>query len=121
MSDERATEVVELGIDFNSPVLDMNDQPMKDEEGHDIRLGAVCCNALMAQIRDDKADGVQRLKRFNLARKIQGSTEEEDFPRLRLNSKQKKMIEELAEKCYGTLVYARIYEALEGDTKEEEE
>lgn len=107
-------------IDFNKPVLDINDKPLKGDEDKDLRLGDVCCNALMATLRDDKADGVQRLKRFNLARKIKGE-DEDDFAVVMLNSKQKKLILDMAEKAFsGALIYARVYEALEGTTDDKE-
>ena len=119
MSKSAETKVVPLeeGIDFNAPVLDMNDNPISAGENEDLRLGNLCVNALMAPFEDDKADGIQKLKRFNLAKKIQGSASDADFPTLRLNSKNKKMILDLAEQAYQTLMYARIYEALEGFTE----
>ncbi len=106
-------------IDFNAPILDVNDKEVEGPDGT-LRLGTVCATALMASMQDDKADGIQKLKRFNLARKIQGSVDDEDFPALALNSKQKTMIEDMVLKAYSTLIYARVYEALEGDTKSED-
>ena len=119
MSESAETKVVPLeeGINFNAPVLDMNDNPISAGENEDLRLGNLCVNALMVSFDDDKADGTQKLKRFNLAKKIQGSASDNDFPTLRLNSKNKKMILDLAEQAYQTLMYARIYEALEGFTE----
>ena len=126
MTESKDTKVVALadGIDFNQPILDMNDNPIrsKDEDGNDedLRLGNLCVNALMAP-SDDGADGIQKLKRFNLAKKIQGSVNGDAFSTLRLNSKNKKTILDLAEKAYQTLMYARLYEALEGTTDNEDE
>jgi hypothetical protein len=124
---ETKTVPLDQGIDLNLPVLDINGNPierMKEEiDGGAfplMRIGDICVNALMSTPQDDNADGIQKLKRFNLARKIKGSFEDEDYPTLRLNSKNKKMIEELVEKVYPTLTYARLYEALEGNTEEEE-
>lgn len=119
MSEQEKVLSIPEGIDFNQPILDINDQPAKSAEGEVVCLGEVCCNALLATIQGDNADGTQKLKRFNLARKIKGSNEEEDFPVLRLNSSQKKMIEDLVAKVYPTLTYGRVYEALEGKTEEE--
>ena len=126
MTESKDTKVVSLadGIDFNQSILDMNDNPIrsKDEDGNDedLRLGNLCVNALRAPLADE-ADGIQKLKRFNLAKKIQGSVNGDDFSTLRLNSKNKKTILDLAEKAYQTLMYARIYEALEGTTDNEDE
>jgi len=127
LSTETKTVALDQGVDLNQPVLDINGNPIErmkeeiDAGAHPVmRIGDICVNALMATPEDDKADGIQKLKRFNLARKIKGSSEDEDYPTLRLNSKNKKMIEELVEKVYPTLTYARLYEALEGNTEEEE-
>ena len=110
------------GIDFNQPLLGINDKPIEGEDGEDRRLGNFCVNALLSSPQGDKADGVQKLKRWNLARKIQGKAgDDEPFAQVRLNSKQKKMILDIAEDVFSTLVYARLYEALEGTTKEEDE
>ena len=118
------TKVVALadGVDFNQPILDMNNQPIiaqdADENQQEVRLGTLCVNALMAGGDGDTADGTEKLARFNLAQKIQGNAQE--FPTIRLNSTQKKTILDQAEKLYMTLMYARIYEALEGTTETEE-
>lgn len=104
-------------IDFNQPVLNINGEPFKNGE-EVLRLGEICANALLGTFQGDKADGVQKLKRFNLAVKIKGSNEEEAFPSLVLNSSQKKMIEEMVEKLYITTIYARVYQALEGTTED---
>ncbi len=115
------TDEAEGRIDFQQPILDLNDEEIKADEKVQ-RLGDFCINALMATPQDDKADGVVKLKRWNLARKIQGKAgDDEPYASMRLNSKQKKMILDTAEKVYATLVYARVYEALEGTTEESED
>ena len=108
-----------LGTDFNLPILDINDVPIQSE-GEDgametLRLGDVCVNALMATLSegDTSADGVVKLKRFNLARKIKGRADE-DYQAVVVNSKQKQMVLDMAAKVYSTLIYGRVYEALEG-------
>ena len=111
-------------INFNSPILDINDEPvtLKDEEDQDIflTLGDACVKALLASLREDKADGVQKLKRFNLARKIQGKAGEEEWAVVSLTSKETTLVLDMSEKVWPTLTYARIYEAMEGSTQTEE-
>lgn len=123
MTEEAKTAQFPDTIDFNQTLLSMNGEPIMtkdDDEDIPMTLGNACCSALLASIRDDKADGTQKLNRFKLARKIQGSAEEVDWAVARLNSKQKRMILELAEKAWPTLIYARIHEALEGTVEEDE-
>ena len=119
-------EDTQEGIDFNQVLFDLQGRAMQtagEEEGQteDMTLGVVCCQSLLATLRDDKSDGMEKLKRFNLARKIKGSSTDDDYATIRLNSKQKKMIEDQASQIFPTLVYARIYELLEGSTEDDDE
>jgi len=124
MSEE---EVVEFptGINFDQVIKDLNgaDVPYRAEEGTvvPLKLGDACVQALMASAEGDKADGIQKLKRYNLAQKLQGSSDSEIFPTLRLNSKQKKLIEDQSALAWNTLIYGRIYEALEGPSQDDDE
>ena len=118
------TKTVALGTDFNLPVLDINDVPIQSE-GEDgtietLRLGDVSVNALMATLQDDNSDGIQKLKRFNLARKIKGRVDE-DYQAVQMNSKQKTLVLDMAAKVYSTMIYGRLHEALEGTTETEED
>ena len=118
------TKIRALGTDFNLKILDINDVPIQSE-GEDgametLRLGDVCVNALMATLQDDNADGIQKLKRFSLARKLKGRVDE-DYQAIQVNSKQKTMILDMAGKVYGTMIYGRLHEALEGTTETEED
>ena len=121
---EQTQKVVALGIDFNVAITDLSETviqtPGEDGAVQVLRLGDVCVNALMAQPEDDKAaDGTIKLLRFNLARKIKGR--DDDYQSVQINSKQKTMILELASKVYGTMIYGRLHEALEGTTETEED
>ncbi|ANS05234.1 hypothetical protein [uncultured Mediterranean phage] len=119
------TKTVALGTDFNAPVLDMNDAEIQSE-GEDgavetLRLGDVCVNALMATLQDDNsADGTVKLKRFSLAKKIKGRIDE-DYQSVQINSKNKTMILDMAQKVYSTMIYGRLHEALEGTTETDED
>ena len=117
MSEDPKVAAFPDGIDFNQPILNINGNPINNGE-NSLTLGEVCCSALLATIPGDKADGTQKLKRFNLARKIKGANEDEAFPVIRLNSTQKKLLEELVAQVYSTTVYGRVYEAFEGKSEE---
>jgi len=116
------TEKKEHLIDFEASVLDMDDAPiLVDDSTTPMKIGEACVNSLMASIPEDKSDGVEKLKRYNLARKIKGSADEEAYPAVSLNSKQKTLILSQAEQIWSALIYSRIHEALEGSTKDDEE
>ena len=121
MSEQPKT--VALGVDFNRPICGMDDEEIQstNEDGliETLRLGDVCINALMATLPDDNADGIQKLKRFNLAKKIKGKVGE-DYQLIHINSKSKTLILDMAAKVYSSLIYGRLHEALEGTTETEE-
>ena len=121
MTEQEKTIPMPEMIDFDAPILDMNDVPVVSEEGATMRIGEACVNSLMAAVPDDKSDGVQKLKRYNLARKIKGSSDDEDYPKVHLSSKQKTLILSQAEQIWSVLIYSRIHEALEGETASEED
>ncbi len=122
---EQETQTLPLGIDFNQPVMGLDGEPLKDDtkEGEpNVPLGKLVCDALMSTPPNDKAaDGTQRLKRFNLALKIKGKSDDDDFPTIRLKDKQEKMVLEMVEKAFPSpLIYARVFEAIKGHTDEDE-
>jgi hypothetical protein len=83
-------------------------------------LGRVCVNLLYGAYADDKADGVEKLRRHKLAMKID-SDDDAVYPTATLNKKQKKIILDMAGKYLSTLLYARIHEALDGEMEDEDE
>ena len=121
MSEQPKT--VALGVNFNSPILGMENEEIQstNEDGliETLRLGDVCINALMATLPDDNADGIQKLRRFSLAKKIKGKVDE-DYQLIHINSKSKTLILDMAAKVYSSLIYGRMHEALEGTTETEE-
>ena len=121
MSEQPKT--VALGVNFNSPILGMENEEIQstNEDGliETLRLGDVCINALMATLPDDNADGIQKLRRFGLAKKIKGKVDE-DYQLIHINSKSKTLILDMAAKVYSSLIYGRMHEALEGTTETEE-
>ena len=121
MSEQPKT--VALGVNFNSPILGMENEEIQstNEDGliETLRLGDVCINALMATLPDDNADGIQKLRRFSLAKKIKGKVDE-DYQLIHINSKSKTLILDMAAKVYSSMIYGRMHEALEGTTETEE-
>ena len=122
MSEQPKTTIA-LGVNFNSPICGMDDEEIQstNEDGliETLRLGDVCINALMATLPDDNADGIQKLRRFTLAKKIKGKVGE-DYQLIHINSKSKTLILDMAAKVYSSLIYGRLHEALEGTTETEE-
>lgn len=73
----------------------------------DFQLRDVCVCALMANIEEEKIDGMEKAKRYLLAMKIQKANE------LDLKSEQVAKLKELIGKVYGVLIVGQCYELLE--------
>lgn len=106
------------GFDPRAQVLNLKDEPLKGEEGKPFLVGDFIINALLGQLESDKAlDGKQKLNLWKLAQIVQKA--QTSGKHVRLNSKQKSLILDRAEKLYTTLIYARLYEAIEGVIEDE--
>ena len=92
-----------------------------------VKLGDQCVKILTAPLKDDKNDGVQNLRKFQLAQKIVGKgDEDEPWGVLKLSNKEKKRLLESAKAMNGEgrisiTVYARVHEAIEGTFDDEED
>lgn len=115
-----------IEIDFNQPILDLNDKPItgRDEDTgkeQTMTLGQACCNVLLSTPQGDKADGGEKIRRFQLAQKIRGHVDEEDWAVVGLTDKQRDMVVDLAAEVYSALMYSRIYDLIKGLKGEEDD
>lgn len=121
------SKVVPLAPKTNgaSVLMGLNEAPIqtKGEEGEAkvMELGDAIQVALLATIQGDRPDHQEILERFNLANKC--SPKKGRYPNVSLTSRQKQLIITQGEKLvhagvWSVLVYARVYEALEGSTEE---
>ena len=90
-----------------------------------VKLGDQCVRILTGALQDDKNDGVQNLRKFQLAQRLVGKADEGDpWPTLKLSNKEttrllaaaKAMIDE---KRISITVYARVHEAIDGTLEED--
>lgn len=101
-----------MRIDFNRELKTLDGRILKDvidgEERNAI-LKMVCINALLANSEDDKKiDGEEKLKRYELAKKIAGANEP-----LKLRSEEVALIKKLVGKVFGTLIVGQTFQMLE--------
>lgn len=99
-----------MKIDFRRVLQDLHNQPIAHEGAPlTLRRAAVLC--LMNNYPSDaNIDGEEKLRRFSLATKIHSSEDVLDIP-----LDDVAYLKTLANRFFGTLVYARIVEAFEGD------
>ena len=98
-----------MRIDFSKELTDLEGNPIKetiDENSKAITLRKVCVNALMAN--EDKIEGTEKLKRYQLATKIQKGTME-------VSAEDITLIKSLVGKFYGTVIVGQVYEIFESN------
>ena len=128
MSEDQDSKIVKFseGIDFNQNLFGLNGETTikGDSEGGrtEVTLGGVCQAALLSSV-GDKPDQTTILKQFNLAQKVGKPGKEGECGGVTVSSKDKTMILKQGEAlvqagAWSILLFARVYEALEGSTEE---
>ena len=96
-------------IDFTQKLTNIvTKKVFVNDDKTDLTLMNVACNALFANIEEEKIDGQEKLKRYELASKIIKN------PKLDLMAEEIVKIKELTAKVYGTMVVGIVYKILEG-------
>jgi hypothetical protein len=122
---------LEGAVDFNANVLDINGKIVYNQEfdpetkkvliGEPLTLGDVCASGLIASPKD----GVERTQDearllWKLAQKIHGDPSDDTWGVVKLSSKQKTLILQKVFEAYNTTVYNRVWEAIEGNSEDDE-
>ena len=96
-------------IDFTQKLTNIvTKKVFVNDDKTDLTLMNVACNALFANIEEEKIDGQEKLKRYELASKIIKN------PKFDLMAEEIVKIKELTAKVYGTMVVGIVYKILEG-------
>lgn len=96
-----------MKVNFSQPLKNLNGDSLKDDKDVAIPLGTVCTNALMMTIQGDKADGVEKVKRYDLATRIHSGGEVE------VSVEDVALIKKMIGEGYGALVVGQAYKMLE--------
>jgi hypothetical protein len=98
--------------DFGIILMNLEGNQLEDQPGRAFRLADACVNALLFNHTDEQGlSGEEKLKRFQLAKRIQqaktieGTTE--------VTAEEISLIKKLVAKLYGPVVLGPTYEALE--------
>lgn len=98
---------------FAQPILDINDNEIKDQAGNVMTLTIAAINALLATYDDEKQlSGKEKADRMQLALKINKKPKEVD-----LTAEQLSLVKSLIAKAYGPLIVGRAWELLELEPK----
>ena len=94
-----------MRVDFSKVLTDLDGKEL--EEGKKkVTLKQVCVNALMAVDQKENIDGTEKLKRYQLATKINKGT-------MDVSVEEVAKIKELVGKYFSTIIVGQVYELLE--------
>ena len=95
-----------MKVEFSKVIKQLSGKPIV-EEGKDVILTTVACNALLSGFPDEQAlPGEEKVKRFVLAEKIfKGATE--------FTAEEVALVKKLIGKAYTPLVVGRAFEILD--------
>lgn len=99
-----------LAIDFSKPIIGLDGKAVVDEKTKQpITLGVVSTQALVSSYPDEKIDGVEKLKRGQLALKILDSKGD-----VTLTAEEVALLKNVIAKGFGPLVVSRAWPMLDG-------
>lgn len=104
-------------IDFNQELIGYDGKVLvgitqRGKEEEPLTLAYVCCQSLLSNHQDDKGDLSEKMRRFTLAQRIQGSVKHVKGG-INLTAEEVAKIKELAGKSYPTAVVGPIILALD--------
>jgi len=97
-------------IDFGQKIKNIDGTIAKEggkEEDKDMTLGFICANALLANIPNENPSGLDKFKRWELAKKVIGNETVE------VTAEDISMMKELVGKAFGVIVVGQTYQMLE--------
>lgn len=95
-----------MKINLNAPMLDLNNQKIKQDNGKLFTLKDVCIISLLSNDESVKT-GVEKMKRFLLSSKIQKAND------LDLKAEEIVLLKDSIGKVYNALIVGRAYELLD--------
>jgi len=96
-----------MKVNFSQPLKDLEGNTLNNEKGKGVFLNTVCANALIASPENNKVDGVEKVKRYELAKKIMGGGD------IDVSVEELALIKELLGTSYGVLVVGQAYKMLD--------
>lgn len=99
-----------MKIDFSKKFTNFNGETLKDSQtGIELSLSDVCVEALMAVDQKDPIDGMEKLKRYNLALDINKGKKDS------LSAEEIVLLKELIGKYFTTIIVGQALPMLESN------
>jgi hypothetical protein len=95
-------------VNLSAVLKDLDGKPLPPQDGKALKVGDACVFALVAVTQNDTADGGEKFKRWEIARKINGLLEVD------LSVEEIAKCKELVGKTWSTVVVGAVWTALEG-------
>ena len=100
---------MKIKFDDEKVLQNFKGKDFKDADDEPITLRSACIDALLSNPPDDKAGGQEKVRRFELAQKL-NNVKETEFD---ISVEDISLIKSMAGKTFVTVVVGRMYEALE--------
>lgn len=104
---------MQIHINLDAEILDLYDKPIQRAAGEAFTFRTALIDAVtdvyVQEEQESKVDGRERFRRYELARKIKSANGSLELP-----ADDIALIERLAAKRFGAMLYGPIHEALEG-------
>jgi hypothetical protein len=98
-----------MKIDFSKRLTNLQGQILKDEtSGEEVTLGIICVQALLSVDRDENIDGVEKIRRYELAKSI--FNKEKDS----LSAEEVVLLKKMVGKFFTTVVAGQALPMLDG-------
>ena len=98
-----------MKIDFTKKFTNFNGEVLKDAtSGKEMSLGEVCIEALLAIDKNENIDGVERVRRYNLASEIYKNKDT-------LAAEEVVLLKELIGKYYTPIIVGQAFPILDGE------
>lgn len=104
-----ASATTAMAADFNTPITNVDGTPITDTFGKasDFTIGKACINALSADYKDEQIDGVEKMRRWSLAKSIS------DHPDYHMTVEEIALVKKLVAKMYSPIVVGPVWQALD--------
>jgi hypothetical protein len=93
--------------DFSTPLTDFRGKPLVTEDGSALTLREAVTTALVAPFKDENPSGTEKVKRWQLAAKLQASKDVE------LTADDIALIKNLVAKAYGPMIVGQVWAILD--------
>ncbi len=98
-----------MKIDFSKRLTNLQGQVLKDDTtGEEVTVGTICVQALLSTDREETLDGMEKVRRYELAKSIFNKEKES------LSAEEVVLIKKMVGKFFTTVVAGQVLPMLDG-------